>query len=401
MFGVIFFRLWYLQVLSGEQYVQQANANRVRDLPIPAPRGRDPRPRRAADRHQPHDQRGADRPAALPPAVERARWPSTRSAWAPPKSPTARRSNGCEGYEATLAATRRRHTPRGAPRLRRPAKRRRSPPKVADPAAAPLGTRARTPVRAPRARDRPEPAHDRRTRRAGDDRDALCAVTIKTDAGAGALTVLAERQNEFPGVVQQPVSIRAYPLRRDGRPGARPRRPGLRTGAQAAAPSAASGRARSSARKGSSTTTTAICAGAPGWSAWRSTPPAIPCRARSPPTRPTAGHSLKLTLDLGLQKESEKALLKGIEHAHAGGKPADAGAFVAIDPRNGEVLAIGSYPTFNPNRFAKPLTPAEYKRTRRAAARPAGRSPTARSTAPIRQARRSSRSPRWRRSKPA
>ena len=36
---VIFFRLWYLQVLSGEQYVHQANANRVRDLPIPAPRG--------------------------------------------------------------------------------------------------------------------------------------------------------------------------------------------------------------------------------------------------------------------------------------------------------------------------------------------------------------------------
>ena len=39
MFGVIFFRLWYLQILSGEQYVQQANVNRVRDLPIPAPRG--------------------------------------------------------------------------------------------------------------------------------------------------------------------------------------------------------------------------------------------------------------------------------------------------------------------------------------------------------------------------
>jgi penicillin-binding protein 2 len=36
-------------------------------------------------------------------------------------------------------------------------------------------------------------------------------VTIKTDAGPGVLTVLGERQNEFPGVVQQPVSIRAYP----------------------------------------------------------------------------------------------------------------------------------------------------------------------------------------------
>ena len=36
-------------------------------------------------------------------------------------------------------------------------------------------------------------------------------VTIKTDAGPGVLTVLGERQSEFPGVVQQPVSIRAYP----------------------------------------------------------------------------------------------------------------------------------------------------------------------------------------------
>ncbi|HEY7952088.1 MAG TPA: hypothetical protein VID70_03815, partial [Solirubrobacteraceae bacterium] len=39
MFGIIFFRLWYLQVLTGEQYVQQANANNRRPLAIPAPRG--------------------------------------------------------------------------------------------------------------------------------------------------------------------------------------------------------------------------------------------------------------------------------------------------------------------------------------------------------------------------
>ena len=39
LFAIIFFRLWYLQVLSGEQYVQQANANRARDLPSAAPRG--------------------------------------------------------------------------------------------------------------------------------------------------------------------------------------------------------------------------------------------------------------------------------------------------------------------------------------------------------------------------
>ena len=40
LFAIVFFRLWYLQVLSGEQYLAQANSNRVRTISIPAPRGR-------------------------------------------------------------------------------------------------------------------------------------------------------------------------------------------------------------------------------------------------------------------------------------------------------------------------------------------------------------------------
>ena len=40
MFGVIFFRLWYLQVLSGDKYLAEANNNRVRDITVQAPRGR-------------------------------------------------------------------------------------------------------------------------------------------------------------------------------------------------------------------------------------------------------------------------------------------------------------------------------------------------------------------------
>src|SRR5437764_9073030 len=39
MFAIIFFRLWFLQVLSGDQYLAQAKTNRVRHLDIPAPRG--------------------------------------------------------------------------------------------------------------------------------------------------------------------------------------------------------------------------------------------------------------------------------------------------------------------------------------------------------------------------
>ncbi len=39
MFAIIFFRLWYLQVLSGDKYLAEANNNRVREIKVEAPRG--------------------------------------------------------------------------------------------------------------------------------------------------------------------------------------------------------------------------------------------------------------------------------------------------------------------------------------------------------------------------
>src|SRR5882724_820310 len=39
MFAVIFFRLWYLQVLSGDKYLVEANNNRIREIRVTAPRG--------------------------------------------------------------------------------------------------------------------------------------------------------------------------------------------------------------------------------------------------------------------------------------------------------------------------------------------------------------------------
>jgi penicillin-binding protein 2 len=39
MFALIFFRLWYLQVLSGDSYVAAARDNRVREIKVQAPRG--------------------------------------------------------------------------------------------------------------------------------------------------------------------------------------------------------------------------------------------------------------------------------------------------------------------------------------------------------------------------
>jgi len=42
--------------------------------------------------------------------------------------------------------------------------------------------------------------------------------------------------------------------------------------------------------------------------------------------------------------------------------PANAGAFVALSPVNGDVYAMGSLPTFNPNVFAKAISKSTYQR---------------------------------------
>jgi penicillin-binding protein 2 len=61
------------------------------------------------------------------------------------------------------------------------------------------------------------------------------------------------------------------------------------------------------------------------------------------------GHDLRLTLDLDLQLTAEAAM---------GDK---SGAVVALDPRTGEVLAMVSHPTFDPNDFMHPIPVATWK----------------------------------------
>jgi penicillin-binding protein 2 len=77
---------------------------------------------------------------------------------------------------------------------------------------------------------------------------------------------------------------------------------------------------------------------------------------------PKQGRQLKLSIDLGLQREGQQAM------SEAGGIPITdgvqnrGGAFVAMDPRNGEILALGSYPSFDPNIFAKPLKQSTFNK---------------------------------------
>ncbi len=289
MFGVIFFRLWYLQVLTGEQYVQEAAANSVRELPIPAPRGQ------ILDRQgQPIVESTVTNavqivPSALPPAGH-------------PRLVLYRRLGRLLGMSAAHIEA--------------------------------LVIKGRTSVH-------------------------YAPVTIKTDAGRGVLTVLAEQQRRYPGVTQQPVSIRTYPY---GEMAAnvlgyvgqvsepeleKPAFGGVQQGTVVG-------------QEGLEYYYDRYLRGRDGEQRVQVNSEGYPVPTRLRSTSPTAGYSLKTTLDLGLQREGERALLQGIENARAGGKPAPAGGFVAMDPLNGEVLAIGSYPSFDPNKFAKPLTEREY-----------------------------------------
>jgi len=61
------------------------------------------------------------------------------------------------------------------------------------------------------------------------------------------------------------------------------------------------------------------------------------------------GASVILTIDLDLQQVAEQALGN------------QAGAVVAIDPRTGEILAMASHPTFDPNEFASGLTGPQWR----------------------------------------
>lgn len=66
---------------------------------------------------------------------------------------------------------------------------------------------------------------------------------------------------------------------------------------------------------------------------------------------PIPGHDAWLTLDYNVQKAAEEALRSRLEYLqqHTKYRKARAGAVIAVDPRNGEILALASQPSFDPN----------------------------------------------------
>lgn len=78
-----------------------------------------------------------------------------------------------------------------------------------------------------------------------------------------------------------------------------------------------------------------------------------------------AGSNIALTIDANLQKKTEEALANNIKKIASGGygKKYDAksGAAVIMNVKTGEVLALASYPDYEPELFIKGISQAQYK----------------------------------------
>jgi penicillin-binding protein 2 len=184
-------------------------------------------------------------------------------------------------------------------------------------------------------------------------------VRVKDGVGEPVVAYLAERQADFPGVQVVNTYLRAYPhgslaahvlgyvgeispaelkaLRGQGY------RPGDLVG-----------------QAGVEATYDKYLRGIPGSSQVVVDSLGRPISTFQPTTMPRPGNALRLTIDLRLQQAAEQALQIGLQAAHAdaciGCWAANGGAIIAIDPRDGSIRALASWPTYRPSLFAGRVT---------------------------------------------
>lgn len=77
--------------------------------------------------------------------------------------------------------------------------------------------------------------------------------------------------------------------------------------------------------------------------------------------KPIPGNHLVTSLDARLQAATESALADAIARARAAGNVADGGAAVVMDVKTGRIMALASYPTYDPNIWEKGLTVKQAK----------------------------------------
>jgi penicillin-binding protein 2 len=279
-FAVIFFRLWYLQVLSGDKYVAEAQNNQLRKIKVQAPRGE---------------------------IVDREGRVLVRNRVGLAVKITPEKFPGAESEQDEL--------------YRRLAK-------LLD-------------------------GRPRRIERRVDQQFKelpFSKATVKSDVDRPIVMYIEERKEDFRGVEVEPVFLREYP---HGEIGAHlfgyvgevteeqlgdPQYTGVELGDRVGKAGIEAEYDRFLRGQNGATQVQVDALGN--------------LRQQLSDIDPEQGKQLRLSLDLDVQRVGQTALSSGT------GK----GAFAVLDVRNGEVLALGSQPSFDPNLFSRVVRESDYRR---------------------------------------
>jgi penicillin-binding protein 2 len=186
--------------------------------------------------------------------------------------------------------------------------------------------------------------------------DPLTPVKVKENATPAQVFYLKERADDFPGVQIAPTYLRYYPHRElaahvlgyvseiSAEQLKELRKQGYRGG-------------DTIGQTGVEAYYDKYLRGTPGLSQLRvdSLSRALGTPAVVPRIPPHPGNAVRLTLDVKLQQAAEQALRYGIDRARNSGCSgcwnANGGAIVALDPRDGSIRALASFPTYRPSLF--------------------------------------------------
>jgi penicillin-binding protein 2 len=279
LFAVLFFRLWDLQVLSGGEYLAQAQNNRTREYRVLAPRG---------EILTRNGEVLVDNRTSLALQLNTGKLPEDEA-------------------EERAELTR-------------------------------LGQLAHMSLR-----------KVRRTIREQEEVAAGAPITLRRDVGYDLVYYLEENQRRFPGVAVQPVFVRSYP---DGSRAAHVLGSvGEVNEEELKEPAYSSLQPGDEIGKGGvEYSYDKYLRGRPGLTR-------IQVNALGQPTpggqlvsrEPEPGDNLKLSIDPDVQAAGESALAgQGL-----------LGAFVTMNVDNGEILGLGSFPTYEPSVFTHPLSQAK------------------------------------------
>ena len=181
-------------------------------------------------------------------------------------------------------------------------------------------------------------------------------IPITKEASADVALQVVERPDEFPGVDATPIAIRNYPGTVDVNAAHVLGYVGPLTDADLAGVNGKTYyRSESIGKSGLEIQYDSYLRGIPGIrTVIVDRKEAITSEGQN--TSSVPGDHLVTSLDVRVQAAAEKALADAVARSRASGFRADSGAAVVMDIKTGRIIAMASYPTYDPNMWEKGLT---------------------------------------------